>query len=271
MTSNKTRKTIYTTSKTTRGAIDKALDTLMGNIAKPKSKTLIAMPCSEMMHSDTAFDLISLRRVGDTRVGHTKMTMIHDARNTFAERAINEGYDRVLWIDSDMRFGPDVLERLSADMDVLGMDYVSALCFKRVYPTAPVIYDDMFQLSDAPGMYGVHIYRDYPKDQLFKIAASGFGCVLTSVQLLKDVWDNFGPPFNYVANLGEDMSFCYKVAELGVDMWCDSSVKVGHIGGVVFSESTYQEQLNSEQTYQEQSNGEQTHAEQHESKSIKEG
>lgn len=214
----------------------KALDT-----TKPKPKILIAMPCSEMMHSDTAFDLISLRRVGDTRVGHTKMTMIHDARNTFVERAIDGGYDRVLWIDSDMRFGPDVLERLNADMDS-GLEYVSALCFKRVYPTAPVIYDDMFPLSDAPGMYGVHIYRDYPQDKVFEIAASGMGCVMTNVQLLKDVWDNFGPPFNYVANLGEDMSFCYKVAELGVSMWCDSSVKVGHIGCVVFSEQTYQEQ-----------------------------
>lgn len=216
------------------------------------AKTLIAMPCSEMMHSDTAFDLIALHRVGDTRVGHTKMTMIHEARNTFVERAIDGGYDRVLWLDSDMRFSPDVLERLSADMDVLGLDYVAALCFKRVYPTAPVIYDRLDPLENAPGLYGVHIYKDYPRDQLFQIAASGFGCVLTSVQLLKDIWDNFGPPFNYVANLGEDISFCYKAGELGATLWCDSSVKVGHIGSVVFSEQTYTQQTSTETENAEQ-------------------
>ena len=229
-----------------------ALDNLADNIAQKPLKTLIAMPCTEMMHSDTAFDLLSLHRVGYTCAGHTKMTMIHDARNTFAERAIDGGYDRVLWLDSDMRFEPDLLERLSADMDENGLEYVSALAFKRVYPTAPVIYDDLFALKDAPGLYGVHIMRDYPRDQLFEVAATGFGCVLTSTQLLKDTWDNFGPPFNHVANLGEDISFCYRVAELGASMWCDSRVKVGHIGTVVFSEKTYLEQSASGQKDEEQ-------------------
>lgn len=205
-------------------------------------KTLIATPCTEMGYTDFWSDYMALHKVGDTRSGRIKNTLVHDARNTIAQKAIDQGYDRVLWIDSDMRFDSDLLEKLSADMD-MGAEYVSALAFKRVYPTVPVIYDKLFPLSDAPGMYGVHIYRDYPRDALFEIAASGMGCVMTSVKLLKDVWDNFGPPFSFVANLGEDISFCYKVAELGVPMWCDSRVKVGHIGTVVFSEKTYLEQI----------------------------
>lgn len=205
-------------------------------------KTLIATPCTEMGYTDFWSDYMALHKVGDTRSGRIKNTLVHDARNTIAQKAIDQGYDRVLWIDSDMRFDPDLLEKLSADMD-MGAEYVSALAFKRVYPTVPVIYDKLFPLSDAPGMYGVHIYRDYPRDALFEVAASGMGCVMTSVQLLKDVWDNFGPPFSFVANLGEDISFCYKVGELGIPMWCDSRIKVGHIGTVVFSEKTYLEQI----------------------------
>ena len=216
-------------------------------------KILIATPCTELGYTDFWSDYMALHKVGDTRSGRIKNTLIHDARNTIAQKAIDGDYDRILWIDSDMRFNADLLERLNADMDQ-GMEYVSALTFKRVYPTVPVIYDHLFPLSDAPGTYGVHIYKDYPRDQVFQIAASGMGCVMTSVKLLKDVWDNFGPPFAYVANLGEDISFCYKVSELGVPMWCDSRVKVGHIGTVVFSEKTYDEQIITGQN--EQSGGE---------------
>ena len=220
-------------------------------------RTLIAVPCMNTVHTDFMKDFVMLKRVGDARFGVTKFSMLHDARNTLAANAIQHGYDRVLWIDSDMRFESDLMERLADDMMVedetgtshyeedenglikFDRDYIAALAFKRVQPTEPVVYDDMHELADMPGMYGVHILRNYPHDQLFKVAATGFGCVMTSTRLLKAVWDKFGPPFSYVANLGEDMSFCYKVNQLGVPMYCDSRVKVGHIGEVVFNEEVY--------------------------------
>ena len=195
---------------------------------------------------------MALRRVGDARFGVTKFSMLHDARNTLAANAIQHGYDRVLWIDSDMRFESDLMEKLAADMggtDVddnalvtFDRDYVAALAFNRVTPTEPVVYNSLSELDDMPGMYGVHILRNYPHNQLFKVAATGFGCVMTSTRLLKAVWDRFGPPFSYVANLGEDMSFCWKVGQLGIPMWCDSRIKVGHIGEVVFDEEVYLKQ-----------------------------
>lgn len=223
-------------------------------------RTLIAVPCMATVHTDFMKDFVALRRVGDARFGVTKFSMLHDARNTLAANAIQHGYDRVLWIDSDMRFESDLMERLAADMMVqdgektplyeqdddglvrFDRDYIAALAFKRVTPTEPVVYDSLHELPDMPGMYGVHILRNYPHDQLFKVAATGFGCVMTSTRLLKQVWDKFGPPFSYVANLGEDMSFCWKVGQLGIPMYCDSRVKVGHIGEVVFDEEVYMEQ-----------------------------
>ena len=224
-------------------------------------RTLIAVPCMNKVHTDFMKDFVMLKRVGDARFGVTKFSMLHDARNTLAANAIQHGYDRVLWIDSDMRFESDLMEKLAADMfttehaanmggtDVddndlvkFDRDYVAALAFKRVTPTEPVVYDSMSELDDMPGMYGVHVYRQYPPDQIFEVAATGFGCVMTSTRLLKAVWDKFGPPFSYVANLGEDMSFCWKVGQLGIPMWCDSRIKVGHIGEVVFNEEVYLKQ-----------------------------
>lgn len=223
-------------------------------------RTLIAVPCMNKVHTDFMKDFVALRRVGDARFGVTKFSMLHDARNTLAANAIQHGYDRVLWIDSDMRFESDLMEKLANDMVVtdetetplyeqdddglvrFDRDYIAALAFKRVQPTEPVVYDSLSELADMKGMYGVHVYRQYPPDQIFQVAATGFGCVMTSTRLLKQVWDKFGPPFSYVANLGEDMSFCWKVGQLGIPMYCDSRVKVGHIGEVVFDEEVYLKQ-----------------------------
>ena len=183
---------------------------------------------------------IPLRRVGDAKIGTTQCTIINDARNEFVSRAIVGEYDRVLWIDSDMVFEPDLMERLSADMDE-GMEYVCGLYFKRVFPTAPVIYKELRQ-SAMPGILEAVTYKDYPKDSIFEIEGSGFGAVMTTTRILKAAWDKYGPPFYQVANLGEDLSFCWRLKEMGVKMYCDSSVKCGHIGQFVFDERIYQKQ-----------------------------
>lgn len=210
-------------------------------------KTIIAIPCRDIGMTEFWKDFISMRRVGDCRFGTVKGTLLHDTRNSFAGEAIRNGFDRVLWLDDDMRFTPDLMERMMEDMDE-GREYVAALAFKRVYPTEPVIYSALNEMDDMPGFICPEIMRDYPKDSVFEIAASGFGCVMTSVDLLKRVWDEYGPPFGYHANLGEDLSFCWRVNQLGVKMYCDSRIKVGHMGTVVFDEKLYLDQRKEKRT-----------------------
>lgn len=207
-------------------------------------KTLIAVPCMQSVPTTFWMNTIPLRRVGEAKIGTTQCSVITDARNEFVSRAITGGYDRVLWIDSDMVFDPDLMERLSADMDE-GMEYVSALYFKRVFPTSPVIYKELRE-SAVPGILEAVTYKDYPQDSLFEIAGSGFGAVMTTTRLLKAAWDKYGPPFYQVANLGEDLSFCWRLRDMGVKMFCDSRIKCGHIGQYIFTERDYQNQQEGE-------------------------
>ena len=212
-------------------------------------KTLIAIPAMQTVPTKFLRSLESLRRLPDTYTSVSECTLIHDARNEFASIAIQNGFDRVLWLDSDMVFEPDTLERMSALMDAgPDMDMVCGLYFTRTLPTKPVIYKSMPENED--GFLILEQYTDYPRDALFRIEACGFGCVLTTVRLLKRAWDKYGPPFSYYRNVGEDMSFCCRVRDLGVDIWCDSSIRVGHVGHVIFSESTYLAQTGSCQTNQ---------------------
>ena len=184
-----------------------------------------------------------MRRLPDTYTSVSENTLIHDARNDFAGIAIRNGFDRVLWIDSDMTFKPDLLTGLSEDMDE-GRDMVCGLFFKRVSPTMPVILDRFETRTHPDGEEYIKpvLKTDYPRDAIFEVAGCGFAAVMTSVPLLKAMWDKYGPPFSYHSNLGEDYSFCWRAKEIGAKIWCDSSIKVGHIGQAVYSEATWDAQ-----------------------------
>ena len=192
---------------------------------------LIAIPCFDMM--DTAFvaSLLCMRRVGASKVAFLSNSLVYDARDRLTREAIESNADRVLWLDSDMQFGVDLMQRLAEDMDT-GMDFVSGLYFKRQFPVVPLLsklQDDKL----APCL-------DYPKDQVFEVDATGFGACMMSTKLLKDVVDTFGSPFYPVAGHGEDYSFCVRARELGYKLYCDSRIKVGHVGAYVFGEEDYQ-------------------------------
>ena len=38
---------------------------------------------------------------------------------------------------------------------------------------------------------------------------------------------------------GEDLSFCGRVQQVGGEMWCDSSIKMGHVGLGTITESVF--------------------------------
>lgn len=93
-------------------------------------KTMVAIPCMDMMHTDFVISLTGIRSDGGLKMVYCASSLVYDARNSLARRAILEGYDRVLWLDSDMKFGPDLLLQLSADLDE-GRDMVSGLYVSR--------------------------------------------------------------------------------------------------------------------------------------------
>ena len=47
------------------------------------------------------------------------------------------------------------------------------------------------------------------------------------------------PPFLPFLHLSEDLSFCYRMNEQGYRIGCDSRIKLGHMGTIVFQEKLY--------------------------------
>lgn len=192
-------------------------------------KTMIAVPCMDVMPTEFVKCLVRLRPAGEIEHGFTIATLVDVARNQLARKAIEEEFDRVLWLDSDMTFPPDLLERLSDDIG--NNAFVAGLYCTRKRPYIPTIYKEISVTESEKGvLYPKALcYDDYPRDSVFQICASGFGAVLMTTDLIKQVWERFGTPFERVPGFGEDISFCMRVAQMGVPMFCDSRIKLGHM------------------------------------------
>lgn len=209
-------------------------------------KTLIAIPCMDMVQTEFVRSLVGMKTTGQVQFAFSQASLVYDGRNMLASMAIDGGWERVLWLDSDMSFRADLFERLSADLDE-GRGCVSGLYFSRKRPIRPVVYKDVgLDSSSGEPIPRAVCFEDYPADTVFPVAACGFGAVMMETALLRRVRDRYKLPFSPVLGFGEDLSFCMRVTELGETIWCDSRIRLGHVGVALFDEAQYRKQKGAE-------------------------
>lgn len=198
-------------------------------------KLMIAVPCMDMVHTLFFRSFAGLRLPHGSEVVISTSSLIYDARNQLARKAVEGGYDRVLWLDSDMVFNPDMVERFMADLDG-GLEYVSGLFFSRRAPVRLCVYDVCGVVMSEAGEHTptVRSFEKLPEEPMFKVAASGLAAVCMSTDLIARIAEQYGLPFSPVMGFGEDLSFCMRAREQGVDLWCDSRIRLGHVGQAIF-------------------------------------
>lgn len=202
-------------------------------------KLLIAVPCMDTVQTLFFISAMNMARPAGCQVAVSCSSLIYNARNLLAKKAVDEGFDRVLWLDSDMRFEPDLIEKMSAHLDA-GLEYISGLYFTRKAEVKPCVYKKLGIGKDAQGRQ-IPIaanYMDYPED-LFEIAGSGFGAVMMTTDLIRRCG---GQPFFPVAGFGEDFSFCLRAREAGAKLYCDGRIKLDHIGVSAYNEALFLKQ-----------------------------
>ena len=204
-------------------------------------KILIAIPCMDNVPYQFSEAMLNMYKTPETRACFKANSLVYDSRNLLSLTAIENGFDRVLWIDSDMIVPYNTLRKLSDDMDVYGYDMVTGIYYKRTLPTEPVISRTLEPptIDDGKPVRNITPYNDYPSDRIFPVAACGFGCVMTSVDLLKRVWDKYQNAFLPFPWAGEDYSFCYRVNLLGEQIYCDPEIQCGHVGTMVYTEKLF--------------------------------
>lgn len=198
--------------------------------------TLIAIPCGDTVPADTLQSVIGLRVSAPTQFTLVRGTLVYDARNRLAEIAVSGGFDRVLFLDSDMVWEPDMLDRFHAALDE-GRDVVCGLYTSRKPPIQTTLYSAMY-LEQRPGEKFsrpvLERMEGYPLDTPFKVKGCGFAGVMLRTEVLQRITETFGAPFSPLPGFGEDLSFCLRAADLGIEIWCDPRIRFGHVGAVVY-------------------------------------
>ena len=200
-------------------------------------RTAICIPTMGSVKSEFLASILHMKMAGEINLYIENNTLIHWARNRMADYAIEAECDRLLFLDSDMQFEPDLFQRLTQRMEE-GCDIITGLCFTRAEPIVPAI----FKFDDDGKLVNM---LDYPRDSLIEVDACGMAACMIKTDVLKSVKEEFGAPFNPAA-LSEDIAFCIRAKAQGAKIWCDTSVKLGHVGTMVYDEAEFERRQNDE-------------------------
>ncbi len=206
-------------------------------------RNLILIPSADQIEVSFAESLLSLKTGEQTAIQFAAGSLVYDARNKLAHFAADNDEDFVLWLDSDMVFEPDFLERM---MESLGdKDILTALYFSRRPPYKPTLYSDLQYIQDPEGLKVTATVLEHIPDEIFEVAGCGFGGVLMRAEVLKKMAASNMLPFSPLYGLGEDLSFCYRARALGYKIFCDPTIIMGHTSRVVVGGSEYKTRWNS--------------------------
>lgn len=154
----------------------------------------------------------------------TSGVYVDSQRNMAAERALEGGFDYVLFIDNDMIFPSNLLERLiNSNKDVVSTNYVI-----KVEPAIPMaMYDNRERVK--------HI-----GEGLEKVYAAPTGTMLIKADVLNKLGKN---PFSRFQDeitkdqFGEDVAFCERCKRNNIDVFIhwELTKQIGHVGDKVYS------------------------------------
>lgn len=178
--------------------------------------------------------------------------------------------DWLFWIDTDMGFEPDTVDRLHEAADATERPMVGGLCFsmREVEPDgvggwrtspAPTVFDwakvDVLDRQLVGGEWkqvktgeqmGFAIRWDYKPNVLTQCAGTGSACLLIHRSVFETVAEKFGPIwYNRVPNtssgqlISEDLSFCMRAQAVGVPLFVHTGVRTTHMKPMWVGEEDY--------------------------------
>lgn len=155
---------------------------------------------------------------------------IAENRNFLGMKALKGGYTHLFTVDDDMIIPEDTIERLVAH----NKDFVGALANSRTLPAMPMVTQfKSNEISIKDSLLGTF---PIPKE-LFQCEAVG-----GSVNLIKaSVFSKLEMPWyanetheGGLHKMGEDYWFCRQCRKAGVEVWCDPTLKIGHVGQYIY-------------------------------------
>ncbi len=139
------------------------------------------------------------------------------ARNNIVNTVVNSAdipdESAIFWCDSDVVLPYDAITLLADQKK----DFITGIYFQRAKPFYPLI--NTFNGTSF------HWVMNWPENVVAPIDGCGFGCVLTSVGMLRRME---APWFKY-EKFSEDFDFCLKATKAGYQLYVNTGVICEHL------------------------------------------
>ena len=211
-----------------------------------KPSIFIAMPCYDSVKINTMLSIFQLiQKLGQSKVevgiNTMKSPLIHQARNYLTSVFLTTPYSHMLFIDSDVEFGPEAgLRMLVADKDIITTPYrvkderVDQPRYTVKFPDpkiVPILPGGLVEIEAGPtGLMLIHrrvfekIIKNRPDLKIKNKAVPSPGA---SHEFYYNFFD-FG--FNDGYTFGEDVSFCKLARANGSKLYANIESPTAHRG-----------------------------------------
>jgi hypothetical protein len=209
----------------------------------------VGIPCPEFVNSSFAFDNLPMV-IGTARKAGHEMYLKYQSgvrtdknRNVILQEFLNAGLDYVLWLDADMMYPHNIVEKyLEADFDVIGCLY-----FKRVHPFDPIAYITNPDATPSAPYMSIDPSK-IPDNAIAEVDGLGFGGMMVRMEVYKgmgeDKWthygDNFHIPEPRAEQMTHDLVFCRDAQRHGFSIKLHTGVKPGHISTQVITQKNWE-------------------------------
>lgn len=164
----------------------------------------------------------------EVQVREFESSLISRNRHAIVKHALDNNFDYILWLDSDMTFPPDTAHRLIAPNQPI----VACNCTTRHIPAQPTAR----VRSTHP--QGKVLFTERDSTGLVEVWRIGMAIMLTQTEVFREVppphfnieWEE-----NTETYIGEDWYFCGRVQQYGYRILVNQALswEIGHIGEFV--------------------------------------
>lgn len=166
-------------------------------------------------------------------------------RNIILKDFIKEKVDYVLWLDADMTFPPQMIERYLEIPEIKDKKAIAGcLYFKRSDDHKPIAYTDS---NDPQRPFRPIMPQLIKPGMIYKVSGLGYGGMMVPMKVYDKLGDrkwtrygeNFHDPEATTGNLTHDLVFCQDVKKAGFDVCLHGSIRPGHLGTKLITEHDF--------------------------------
>ena len=162
---------------------------------------------------------------------YTQSPRVDMLRNHAVTDALRNGQTHLIFLDADMVFPTDVVYRLLQHHE---KGIVGGLYVLKGPPYAPVHLVDRHVNEQGVNRFHRAKQDDFEYGEaLIPVDVVGMGCTIIPVETCRQMgerdWFEYQNDEDGWPRVSEDVPFCLKAAETGVDIWMDPTIKCGHI------------------------------------------